>query len=347
MTTQLTFFFIATYMALYSTLVDAVTCGPGSYKKGTSCLKCPPGTYQPYDQNMSKCLSCPVNTFTASSGVVDRTLCQSCPINSFAKPGSSKCTKCPGSKVRLSPTSTKCSLCSSIQCKPCPKNFVRCGDQCKPQPNCPSGFIPPPKDSSYFPDSVCISPVTGCPKGLKLLRWIRRPLCVNSKGDVVCPGDHVFDGVDRCLSCSSGMRVVYSKQAGRYQCSVCDGRSVSRGGVSKLCSTCPGNKYKSLDGSKCQTFEEFKSSLSVLVMWNCVSQWPRPFFSMLLFDRRFFITHAFFFFFNCSGFIKACVHLSTSWTHFSWFFVQFWTPFPLIIISGAIMYQIPNRSLSL
>lgn len=258
MYSQLTAVSVIIFVLTFIT-TEAAECGPGTFKQGQLCKKCPPGTYQPY-ANVRKCRACPVNTFSSESGVVDRTLCQPCPLNSFSKPASTKCAQCPGKHVRVSLSGTKCRACRGDECKPCPANHVRFPAGCKPRPSCPKGFIPPPPGASYFPDNVCVSPVTGCPKSLRLFGWFRRAVCMKPSGTVVCPPDHVFDGVDRCLSCSTGMKIVKSSGL-RLQCSVCDAYSVSTGGISRMCTKCPKNLYKSLDGAKCLTLQQFINSL--------------------------------------------------------------------------------------
>lgn len=251
-----------------ATRAQAADCGPGTFKKGAKCQECPAGTYQPY-LNAAKCRACPANTFTAATGVVDGSLCQRCPLDTFSKPGSWKCTACPAGKVRASASATACRACRAAECKPCPKGFARFDAAgCQRVPKCRAGFVPPPPAASYFPDSTCVAPDTGCPKGLRLFGFFRRAVCMNAAGAVVCPANHVFDGVDRCLSCATGMRIVKSNGP-RLQCGVCDGYSVSKGGVSKVCKKCPNNLYKSLDGAKCLTLQQLINSLKAAFWRGC------------------------------------------------------------------------------
>lgn len=214
---------------------SAATCPEGNFISSSgACKPCPAGHYQ-WLKNQRSCTPCALNTYTPFTGVVDRLLCLACPLNSYSKKGSTSCTMCPAGQVRSSPVATTCRPCRNEEFK---TTYDKPVQQHRSGRFCPNGFIPPPAYVSYFPDHVCVSGSTGCPKGTKYVRWVRRALC-KRQGKIACPLTHVFDGKDRCLRCWAGSRVVYNAQDKRLQCHQCPPYTASRGGISRRCWKCP------------------------------------------------------------------------------------------------------------
>lgn len=232
---SLSLFVSATYTApsSSSSVPLSVQCRPGTFYNITSaaCHICSPGTYS-WGGNFDTCLSCPSNTYTPYKGVVDISLCTPCPPNYTSPPSSSTCFR---RRTRRSSTSSTYSSPLSLPLR------TRCGHF----------FIPPPQGVSYFPSRRCVSPITGCPAGLHLKLWARRVICADKKGIVKCPIGTIFDGVDRCLKCPTGSKIVPAKEDRKWMCERCSGNSVSSGGVTDKCITCKCGFARSYNGSNC------------------------------------------------------------------------------------------------
>lgn len=232
-----------------STATQARTCGPGTYRSTpTTCAPCPAGTYQ-WLPNQRSCTPCPKNTHAAYEGTVDRALCLPCASNAFAPAASASCKSCPGNKIRKS-DSNACRPCRGSECRACPRGTERTPTGECEHIACPRGYTRPPVSMSYYGRDVCISTTTGCPQGAKFSSWVRQPICKRA-GKVVCQAGSRFDGKDRCLSCSTGSKMVYNRAERRLQCHDCVGHSVSRGGLSKTCTPCRRGFVSSLDGARC------------------------------------------------------------------------------------------------
>lgn len=220
--------FLIIAFALCIALTTALQCPPGKVpNKDNRCIDCRPGTYS-WGGNFKACLPCPANTYTPYSGVVDELLCLPCPAGTSSAPGSKTCHATAGAKAGRA---------SSFRMPP----RTRCG----------SFFIPPPNHVSYFSDRVCISPVHGCPRGMTLYTWARRAVCQTPNGTVKCPNNSVFDGVDRCLSCIGGSRLIAKEGDRKWGCERCSGNAVSKGGLQKSCRTCACGFARSNDGRSC------------------------------------------------------------------------------------------------
>lgn len=224
-------------------------CPPGHFWSSLShrCVVCRPGHYS-WGGNFKSCLPCPTNTFTPFRGVVDISLCLPCPSSSVSSPGSSCCIPRRRSHnnryTHLSSSSWSSFVAQSLKLS----SAMKCNGK-------PSAFwITPPKGVSYLSDSMCVSPVTGCPRGTRLKLWARRAVCVAKRsGKVLCGPRAVFDSVDRCVSCAEGnlLRRGTRGSARKWRCELCPPGSVSKGGVVRQCKKCPCGYAKSADGTTC------------------------------------------------------------------------------------------------
>lgn len=167
---------------------------------------------------------------------------------------SSSSSSSSSSPLKLSSKSSTngiCAPCTHPSClcsfHSCPSSVVHCK---RP------GYILPPDGVSYFAPSVCVSAVSGCPGNLVLRQFVRRAICENPKtGSVVCPPEYLFDGVDRCVTCQPGAKLVYVPGKGKYhrkvQCHDCIGNSVSPGGLATKCKKCPCGYAPTASLTKC------------------------------------------------------------------------------------------------
>lgn len=229
------------------------TCAPGSVRIGNRCEQCKPGTYS-WFRDADYCFKCPANTFTPYAGVTNLVLCQKCPLDSYSEAGSPTCTRCPRGMVRNEASGGKTS-----KCRQCVGNECICSKSssgCKAPVPCPKNYLLPAPGSSYFPDSRCVSAITGCPNGFSLRSWLFRPLCLDSKGNVYCPKNYIFDGVDQCITCDANSYIKYSRFPRRYLCFQCPTYTVSKGGIVKSCTPCPKALVRVNNDTKCYKQDE-------------------------------------------------------------------------------------------
>lgn len=211
---------------------NEVLRGPELVHLFTKCRKCAPGQIRQFDLcacrdgevfRNGRCRICPAGTY-ASGGE-----CTPCDSNEFSGQGATICTPCPPGTTSAGSGGRRC---ERIRCK--------------------KGLIIPPLFVSSFPERTCISPVTGCPRGLRGLGFKSGTfLCADRKGEVVCPKGSVFDGNDECISCSPGWRIVETESGG-LTCRPCpDSRPISDGGTTRTCRACKNGFQASFGSSKC------------------------------------------------------------------------------------------------
>lgn len=217
-------------------------CRPGRYLSASAvCTPCQPGSYS-WGGNFRSCLPCPAGTYTPYKRVVDGALCLPCPSGTVSAAGAAKCVP----KYRRTAGMVSASTTSSTAPPPKRNGGNQNGKKCGPF------WISPPEGVSYLPPSVCVSPITGCPKGSWLFKWTRRALCRSAKTKkILCGPGAVFDGVDRCLSCVTGSILVRTAEKRRFKCERCGGNSVSKGGVQRTCVKCECGYARSLQGDEC------------------------------------------------------------------------------------------------
>lgn len=108
-------------------------CAAGTYqdKQGqTSCNKCPPGKYQPYDDGYGFCYGCRVGAYNNSEG---NSSCEACPAGTYQdQQGQTSCKPCPAGKYQ--PYTGGYGYC--YDCKANTYNDTTGNSSCKP---CPSG----------------------------------------------------------------------------------------------------------------------------------------------------------------------------------------------------------------
>lgn len=253
---------VARQSGVEAAALSGKTCEPGSFLSGSSCKPCPAGTYN-WLPHARSCTKCPRNTYTPFKGVVDESLCLVCPADSYSGVGSSSCSRCPRGMIRdpLS-TASRCVACpASIGATPpawraacaCAKTPAGCASPTASGNGCPGDLVRSPPGASYWDASTCVSPLTGCPAGLRLRAFIRRALCERAdSAAVVCPAGSKFDGVDRCLSCSPGSVIQPSSYSAtdRLHCVRCV-NGVSAGGTATKCTTCKQFWAPNADGTAC------------------------------------------------------------------------------------------------
>lgn len=228
-------------------------CPPGTLSLGQRCELCKPGTYA-WFRDADYCFQCPENTFTPYTGVTNLVLCQKCPVDSYSKAGSASCTRCPRGQVRDDAAEN-----AEKKCRPCDGDECQCAkstEGCKAYSPCPKGYVLPTPGTSYFPDSECVSAISGCPAGFILRSWHFKPLCLDRRGKIYCPENYIFDGVDQCITCDANSYVKYSRFAGRFLCFQCPTYTVSKGGVVRECDPCPKGLVRVNNDTTCYVQDE-------------------------------------------------------------------------------------------
>lgn len=184
------------------------------------CVACPAKAYRDafgqctcrwgYIKVDGKCEQCPAGTVGGRYSN-----CRDCPPRRFSRQGDETCRKCPAG--------TTSAEYGSVACKKvlkCPPKFI------------PGRLLP----DSPFTNSHCLSGLTGCPPGLNPVVIRGQNHCAPPKGPPVCPGDEVFDGVNKCLRCYEGGYI--SKVKGRLRCKNCAGDSFSKSVAAYSCMKC-------------------------------------------------------------------------------------------------------------
>lgn len=230
---------------------DCNACRPGwrLNMKTRKCLRCS-DLETSFGGNITSCTPCytgmrriPGSTFCrCPRGYVTRGVeCVACPAGTY-EVRRQTCERCPRFTFNAEKASTS-------GCKPCPagtSSDSSRGRSCKPLPKCPPGFILPPQYVSYFPRNICASGSTGCPPWLNFSRFVRAALCANNNGKIICPSGYLYDGVDRCLRCLPGSRIIEVPGPRKFQCSFCSGNTYSTGGLSRECKQCPSGQVSML-----------------------------------------------------------------------------------------------------
>lgn len=136
------------------------------------------------------------------------------------------------------------------QCIACPHGTRTVGTdrtKCVKDPKCGPGFIFRNHDKIANVAPVCVSMRTGCEAGLKRVKWGNRTVCVDSSGNVRCPGGPAFDGVDKCVSCSKSYYLTKPSTSERLICLKCAPNTISQRGTVRSCTQCPKG-FSDLDG---------------------------------------------------------------------------------------------------
>jgi len=101
---------------------ESTTCSAGSYRNGSACLSCPPGSFS-NRAGSTACSVCPAGSFSSSAGASSCGLCSAgrysspgspscsvCAAGTFSGNGSASCTRCPVGQVAPA-GSSQCSAC--------------------------------------------------------------------------------------------------------------------------------------------------------------------------------------------------------------------------------------------
>lgn len=225
-----------------------VTCKPGYYKSGASCVACAPGNYQP-DDNSSRtsCVVCSLGYYTSGSAA---TSCTSC--NTLAPVSGGTCTKCTGSGKcteatcptgqALDTTSQSCVIsgCAAGQykengsCQACPAGYYCSGDGTK-TPCAPGTYSKSTGATSCTPcDRGSYQPESG------------KTSCLTCDPGTFAGGT----GNTRCTYCSPGTIAQYP---GSYQCTACGTGTYASGSAATECKPCSPGTYASKDKTKCES----------------------------------------------------------------------------------------------
>lgn len=137
-------------------------CPQGSIRKGTTCEKCPPGTYAGF-RSSDGCIKCRPGTFNPYAGGFAVEYCRQCPNTAFSGAGATECKPCPPNSISSGSKCVTCPLGTALDfkgnCTPCdPGSFSSSSgpERCQP---CPDGLTSPRGAKS-------ISECKPCPPGL-------------------------------------------------------------------------------------------------------------------------------------------------------------------------------------
>lgn len=175
-------------------------CRGGHASEGgvaTSCVKCT-GRYSNVSEDGRRCV-CAAGYEAGRSGK-----CQPCKPGLHKPPFSELidvCIPCPAH--------TFASRRAATACTPCPfqtSSAATHGRKCEPVPSCRAGYFVPDAarglgdeeggvlpdggemDSPIFPCyDVCVSVISGCPQGLRVVRRSGRLFCIDRSREIVCP----------------------------------------------------------------------------------------------------------------------------------------------------------------
>lgn len=253
--------------------IDASSCKPGTFFNGTSCERCPRGTFQ-YRKGKTNCNPCPKGTYGPFEGAAGRDLCQPCPAGTFSKAkgaiSAATCKQCPKGKSSV-PYSSSCiscpkgkmmNVCNSIfqlvtngVCQDCFKFFcstyaprLQCVD-CPPLYFGPKrnsrqcGLCPLNSVSSSLSSKCSKCPRRGC-KGCRSFQVFDPNFVVD---DTFEGGD--IERSDGCRPCPAGF--VGNKEFNATRCVRCPSGTFKGEDQSGPCQTCESDKPSISSGSSC------------------------------------------------------------------------------------------------
>lgn len=218
--------------------------------KTRRCVPCPDG-YAAYSGAMETCIKCPDG---ATGGLFGRCECKEgymshngqcipCPIGTSTDAGADYgCNPCADGYIAPREGMTRCLK--------CPKGLGIVDTnrtRCTAIPKCPTGYIYRKPLNLYYAQATCVSTQSGCFPGTRPVIRRGKVLCVNSKGEVVCPPGSLFDKDNMCISCGPMYYAVKAKGSPRRTCQRCPNGSYSFGGNATSCTHCPSG-FSILEG---------------------------------------------------------------------------------------------------